>query len=348
MDPTLLSILDEFFTKVEGHVTEIVPLKSGLINETYQVKLDNGTSYILQRINTEIFKNPQALQENCQLVSTFLSKHADAEKATQQLMLTPVPTRAGKLFLQVGEQTWRMFPYFDHTDCFEIVPSIEHAFQAAKALAQFHSSLSEFDAQQLVDPIPNFLNFSLRLEQYQLAKEAANADRLRLAQNEIDQVNAIVPSLQHHINILDKLPKRAIHADPKISNFLFHEGTTFVAGLIDWDTIMQGSILYDIGDMVRSFTNRKREDNDDHTPAFNEDIFNALLAGYLNESGHLSVAELQNWVVGAQTVIAIQAIRFLTDYLHGDVYYSVTDSRQNLRRTRNQLQLLNELNNYLN
>jgi Ser/Thr protein kinase RdoA (MazF antagonist) len=347
MDHTLLAILDQFFSKVEGHVTEIVLLKSGLINETYRVKLDTGANSILQRINTEIFKNPQDLQENCQLISTFLSKRSDDEMGTRQLILTPVPTRTGKLFFQAGDQAWRMFPFFDHTDCFEIVPSIEHAFQAAKALAQFHRSFSEFDTHELIDPIPNFLNFSARLEQYQLAKETANADRLRFAEQEIHQINELLPELQDDIKVMDQLSKRVIHADPKISNFLYYENSTSVAGMIDWDTIMQGSILYDIGDMVRSFTNRKREDEDDSEPTFDAPIFDALLAGYMEESTHLSNAERENLIVGTQTVIAIQAIRFLTDYLNGDVYYSVTDSHQNLRRTLNQLQLFNELNNHV-
>lgn len=347
MDGSLLSILEQFFPNVGAEKPEIVPLKSGLINETYRVNFD-GESFILQRINTEIFKDPEALQENCRVISTFLTKKELTDFNCPPIILTPIPTQTGKLLYQVGDEVWRMFPFFDHTDCFDVVRSPEHAFQAAIALANFHRILGDIDPKQLTDPLPNFLNFSARLEHYHQAKLGAKADRLEAAKSELNEVNELLPTLIENINTMDQLPKRVIHGDPKISNFLFYEHSTEVAGLIDLDTMMEGTILYDIGDMVRSFTNRKREDNDDHTPAFDEDIFGALLAGYLHESAHLSAAELQNWVVGAQTVIAIQAIRFLTDYLNGDVYYSVTDSRQNLRRTRNQLQLLTELNNYSN
>lgn len=346
MNHTLLEIFDQFFPDNSNELHEIVPLQTGLINETYRVTLTNGSNYILQRINTEIFKNPQALQENCTLISDFLTKNALSETSSPQLILTPIPTRDGKLFFQVDENAWRMFPFFDQTDCFDVVASPEHAFHAAKALANFHSALSGFDPKQLFDPIPNFLNFTMRLDQYERAKHAAKEKRIVLATQEIEWINSLLPRLQKHIEIIDQLPKRVIHADPKISNFLFNENTTTVAGIIDWDTIMLGSILYDVGDMVRSFTNRKREDDDSSKPAFDATIFDAILSGYAEESTHLSDAERENLILGARTVVAIQAIRFLTDYLNEDVYYAVIDAQQNLRRARNQLQLLKELESH--
>lgn len=336
----LFRIVQEFLPVNGPEDVEIESIESGLINATFKVRINDLEAYILQKLNTKIFENPNGLQENLIVVSDYL-----IDQNYSKTVLCPVRTERNEL-LHVDEDSsvWRMLHFIPQSHHFNVVPSAEHAFEAAKALGEFHQQLAGFDSKKLTTPIQGFLDFQQRRSSFEEALEKGDQQRINVAKEAIEFI-------QNHVFILDEyqvieksLPTRVIHGDPKISNFLFKDNTTEVLALIDWDTIMQGSILYDFGDMVRSFTNRKEENDCSVNDVFNADYFNAIQKGYMvHQKDSLTPVEIDNLFLGAKTVIYVQAIRFLTDYLLNDVYYKSSYENQNLDRTKSQIQLLEAL-----
>jgi thiamine kinase-like enzyme len=150
--------------------------------------------------------------------------------------------------------------------------------------------------------------------------------------------------LNDYLNVEKKLPKRVIHGDTKVSNFLFHKNTGLPIALIDYDTLMIGTIIYDFGDMIRSFTNLKSEDENSKGMYFSYSTYQVIKKGYLESVlGQIKEEEKNHLDLGAKAVVFVQGLRFLTDYLNGNVYYKTIDSKHNLRRAHNQLYLFLEM-----
>ena len=336
----LFRIVQKFLPVNGPEDVEIESIESGLINTTFKVHVNALEVYILQRINKKVFENPVGLQENVMAISDYL-----IDQNYSKTVLCPVQTeRKELLHIHEDSSVWRMLYFIPQSHHFNVVPSAEHAFEAAKALGEFHQQLADFDSRKLMTPIQGFLDFQQRRSSFEKALEIGDQQRRDVAKEAIEFI-------QNHVFILDEyqaieklLPTRVIHGDPKISNFLFKDHTTEVLALIDWDTIMQGSILYDFGDMVRSFTNRKEENDCSVNDVFNADFFDAIKRGYMvHQKDSLTPVELDNLFLGAKTVIYIQAMRFLTDYLLNDIYFKSSYENQNLDRTKNQIQLLEAL-----
>lgn len=316
------------------------PLISGHINQTFLVN-NNEEKLLLQRLNTKVFKNLEDISQNILSVSTHLK-----QKEYPNRVLELIAFADGE-YLYEGK--WRMFKYIDETQTFLTVQSKTQTFEAAKFLSSFHAHLFDIELDKITDSIDGFLDFGLRFEQYKEALRKSTKDRLKKA-------NAAVGFIEENENLLEdwfklqpQLPTRIIHADPKISNFLFDKADAEkIIALIDWDTILRGSILYDFGDMVRSYTNVKEEDNPKEGNNFSLENYTALKEGFLHHlEDKLTEKELQNLQLGAETVIYVQAIRFLTDYLNGDIYYSIQRPDQNLDRAMSQINLLRDLQNKL-
>lgn len=340
MDSVRMNRLVKYFLPInKGDKVEIESVESGLINHTFKVSIGSG-EYILQRINTQVFPNPLGIQENINVLAGHLKK-----ENYPRTVLSIVPTSSNELLWKdVDDSVWRMFEYVSQSSHYHIVPSTNHAFEAAKALGEFHMYLSSFDAEELTSPIDGFLDFMNRKRQFDTALDESDEHLKKKADKEIDFLEVNTSILEEYQQLDELLPKRVIHGDPKISNFLFTEGSNQVVCLIDWDTIMQGSVLYDFGDMVRSFTNRKGESELSTDAVFDIELFKAIKEGYLvHQKEKLSPLELDNLLLGAKTVIYVQAMRFLTDYLEGNTYFKTSYVDQNLDRTRNQIQLLKEL-----
>ena len=241
-------------------------------------------------------------------------------------------------------QTWRMFNAIFPSKSLEVLGKHSQAFAAAKALSEFHSYLMDFPKDQLQESIPGFLDFKKRRKDYRHSLKVAIPYRLTQANDLIQKLGEHEGILTRYLQLLPKLPVRIIHADPKLSNFLFQEDGEEICAIIDWDTIMPGSILYDFGDMIRSFCQVGTEDSQ-QKKAFNPQILKELLTGYFEGpmNNYLSDLERENILLGAKAVMYIQGLRFLSDYLIGDQYYWVEDENHNLRRARNQLQMLAEI-----
>ncbi len=304
--------------------TALIPIEEGLINHTWLLRTPTH-NYILQKINDVVFKKPEKLQEQLQALS----------KALQLTGLVPLE------FIEVDGKSCFVFENAYYRLQKAIWPSttlktidVAVAAQAASALSAFHLALDQLDFSNWEAPIPDFLDVQKRVTSFDAAKQRAEKSRLELGQKIIEKLNTQLPAISAWQALCETEPKTLIHADPKLSNYLFTQDGKKVRALIDWDTIQLGCVYYDYADMVRSFCGRGEELSAE-VQLFRSDIFEALLACFdVNED---------KFFIAARGLILVQSMRFLTDYLNNDIYYKVKDDLQNLRRAANQLNLALEL-----
>lgn len=318
----------------------VQPLTSGHINKTFLV-CNKKERFLLQKLNTTVFKNLEDIMQNILAVSTHLKK-----KDYPYEILSPIATHQDEILV---ENQWRLFPFIRDTATFEQSQSRDQVYETAKFLSEFYNYINDLEPEKIKDSIPGFIDFESRFEQFEESLKTGNSTRLKRASREIEIIQAQKEILEKWELLLPKIPTRVIHADPKISNFLFDQDClTQIKALIDWDTFMQGTILYDFGDMVRSYTNLKEEDDPNSPENFSAENYEALLKGFLYHLGEeLTPTEINNFDLAGQAVIYVQAVRFLTDYLNDDVYYAVERQEHNLDRTKSQLNLLKGLQSYL-
>lgn len=336
MEQTQIETAFKNYTELEQDF-EAQQLTSGHLNQTFKI-CNGGKSYLLQKLNTDIFKNLDKITSNNILVSKTLK-----EENYKHDVLEPLAFRDGA-YLWGGN--WRLFPFFDGTQTFLKVESRGQAYEAAKFLSEFHSTLKTLNVDKIQASIEGFLDFNARWNQFCDALKNASEERLENASEEIEFVQEKESLLKEWRVCLPQFPERLIHADPKISNFLFDASSNKkVRALIDWDTFMCGPILYDFGDMVRSYTGLKDEDDPDTKgPHFSKENYEALKSGFLYYlDNDLTEVEKDNLELAGKVVIYVQILRFLADYLNGDTYYSVTYENHNLDRTRSQINLLKDM-----
>ncbi|MBB6370552.1 phosphotransferase enzyme family protein [Chryseobacterium shigense] len=324
----------------------ITPITNGLINTTYLVEDHNsGEKFILQKINRQVFRFPETVIHNHLNINTML-KNGDYPL---QLVELKKALSGGFMMEDENGESWRILSFIEDTKTFFKIPDIKTAYESAKAVGCFLNTVNPEDLPDIQTPIPDFINFEKRIADYQTSLQHANEDLIKNAGPEIETMNELLFLPQKWIEMEKEgiLPKRIIHGDPNVRNILFDKNSSPVA-VIDLDTVTVSTILYDFGDMARSYTNILDEDNGNADNNFNPHIYRTVKDGfllYLKEK--LTFEELENLDYAAQTVIYIQAIRFLTDYLNGSIYYSTKYAEHNLDRTRNQLELLKGLRKYL-
>jgi thiamine kinase-like enzyme len=303
----------------------------GLINQTFIVSIGkiNTKKFILQSINTAIFPLYKKGLENIILVKKELLK-------TNFFYSFPTPIQ--DKYICVDDLVWRMFPFIGGSVCYEKVKDKEQAFEAAKCLGSFYTSLATFDAEQLHITLPNFHNAAFRFKELREAVKTANTNRL----NKAKAIIVAIKKEQHILHKFDKLnadlPKRAVHFDAKISNFLFDNTTGKAKAIIDLDTLMPGTVLSDIGDMIRTYSNIAGEESKaiDLVNADTE-IIQYIIDGFLSACRNiLSDEEKDNLEFSGKALTLIQCIRFLTDYLNNDSYFKTVYVEQNLVRAQNQ------------
>lgn len=341
----LAAIARNFSACAEGEL-RITPITDGLINATYLVEVPaRGQQFILQKINTTIFRNPAAVAHNHNVVNDILSKTGYSKRLVRQLKTT-----AGHYLLDAEvPAAWRLMDYVAGAHTMHKAASPATAFEAAKTLSEFLFHLNEHSSAALEDSLPGFVDFGKRLRDYQAALAAASPERQQRAAAEISFVNdhLALPSQWLAWQAEGRLPRRIIHGDPKISNVLFDKDNRGLC-VIDLDTVMSSTLLYDFGDMARSYTNKTTEDDAQATSVFDPEMYRAVKKGFeFYLAKLLAPIEADNLDYAAQVIIFIQAVRFLTDYLNGDVYYTTRYETQNLGRAQNQLRLLTELTQFL-
>jgi hypothetical protein len=315
-------------------------LGEGLINDTYLISSANSThkeKFVLQKINKIVFTEPDKVMSNLIKINNHLNK-----KGSDCLQLI----EANNGDYSVIDETydyWRMTRYLENTrTLFEANDPII-SYEAARSYGNFLNDLHDLNPLEIYETISEFHNYSNRILQLNESIKADSHERLKFCRKEME----LIFDKQKYIDLFYnlKLPIRVIHSDTKITNILFDAESNKGKLVIDLDISMPGSILYDFGDMVRSFTNTLQEDDPDLSSIdVKLDIFEQLTRGFLESTKpFIDAKEANNLLLGAKVVILVQAIRNLTDYLLGDVYYKTNYEEHNLHRAQNQLKLLERL-----
>ncbi len=323
-------------------LVDISPVGEGLINQTWQLTTSGG-HWVLQCINTSLFRRPDALMDNF----VAIARHLENDPTYPLRIAAPVPTAAGDWYFEDAQAgCWRVFPFFENTFAPERLPTPAQAREAAGAYALFIKALRNFSAETLYEPLPGFHYTIARYAQFRTVLENDPADRKKDVEQEIEQVFA---AEKYAIEVDElirsgQLPIRVVHNDTKAGNILLDKITGTAVAVIDWDTVMPGVVLSDYGDMVRTFVSDRYEDDPADGLVVRKEVLDALNEGFLTTAGDfLTDLEKQHLLLGARWIISEQALRFLSDYIAGDVYYKVKDHEHNLRRARNQLALLAQL-----
>ncbi len=341
----IANIAGKFLLK--GELCSFEPYGSGHIHETYLLTIlcgKNSSKYILQKFNTLVFREPEKVFENIRKITAHLKNRSENQKKINYLSM--IPASDGNYWYQDEQNNyWRCFDFIENSKTLNRVQNEEQAYEGAKAFGSFSYALSDFKPSELNITIPHFHDIQFRLHNLDKAISSEKSGRKSLAEPEIRQISACRYLASEYLSVYPDLPVRATHNDTKINNVLFDCGTGKALCVIDLDTVMPGTLLSDFGDMVRTFTNSADEDEKDLDKVFFRfGIFKAMVKGFLEETAEMmNPAEKRNIFLGGKLMIYMQAIRFLTDFLDGDIYYKTDYKEHNLIRTRNQLKLLDSL-----
>jgi hypothetical protein len=337
--------------RVLGDFVEASPYGSGHINDTYcSVRNQGGTPvrYIHQRINHQIFKNPETLMENIARVTGHLAgKEAGLPDASRRI-LTLVPTRDGmSFFREANGNYWRTYIFIEKAKTYDAIETPKQAFEAARAFGAFQRLLADLPAPRLHDTIPDFHHTPKRFEAFARALQTDVRNRARDAGPEVAFALAHQAMTGVLVEALARgdLPERVTHNDTKLNNVMLDDETGEGICVIDLDTAMPGLVLYDFGDMVRTSTSPAREDEQDLSKVGVQlPVFEALVRGYLASAGaFLTPREKALLVFGGKLMTFEVGLRFLTDYLAGDQYFKVHREGHNLDRCRTQFKLVQSI-----
>ena len=329
---------------------KVTPIRQGRIHDSYLVEhIDApGPPLVLQKMNHHVFRDIPGLMKNMELVSehiAFKNRKAGKDPARNGILL--VEAEGGKSYVGNDESGyWRMFWFIEDQKSYEIASNENTAFEGGKAIAHFQAMLTDLDQERITDTIPGFHNLDTRVSQLKEAVARAPAERLKKA-------GALIGLAEKYVVPVAKLyaasregdvPVRITHNDTKFNNILFSREDK-VTCLIDLDTVMKGYAWFDFADALRTCASLATEEETDMEKiGFDIAIFRAFTKGYLSEAHRFLTNEEEALLhLAPMAFTYIQAIRFLTDYLDGDVYYTTGRKDQNLTRTANQFTLLQSI-----
>ena len=329
-------------------IDTVAPLGHGLINHTYLVTCTDSTRYTLQKINQTVFREPDRLMENFVGVCRFLEKKIIAEGGDPvRECVRPVSTLDGKNFFYSPEDGyWRMNGYVEGV-AYDAPDRKGLLYEAARAFGQFQRRLGDYPAATLYETIPNFHHTPTRYAAFEAALARDAAGRAASMTAEIDALKHLSPYATAITSRLEDgtLPLRVTHNDTKLNNVLFDPETDKAVCVIDLDTVMPGSLLYDFGDALRFAGNRTAEDDPDLSRVvFDLGRYEEYVSGFLAGVGDAMTKKEKDMLPLSVLVITYeQALRFMTDYLDGDVYYQMRYPAHNYDRTRAQIRLAEDI-----
>lgn len=334
-----------------GEIT-VERISGGLINQSFRVSCQLKPDFLLQRINKNVFPNPAQVQEN------YINIWEYAEFEFTGLRL-PSPKHCGKsdsyrmttLFVDENENYWRAFEFIEDSKMYPVADKPSQAKATAKTFAKFTAAFDDFNIQQLKEVIPGFHDLSLRYHQFEEALNGELYERMATALPIIEELKQR-ERYKHFYEIIiesNEFPKRVMHHDAKIANVLFNSKTGKVICPVDFDTVMPGYFFSDLGDMIRSMVSDKDENcTDFESIHIRKEYYKAIISGYLDVIGkQLTDSEKKYIHYSGLLMTYMQTLRFLTDYLNGDIYYHITHPEQNFLRAKNQLILLQKLEQFL-
>jgi len=343
---SLLAILHQF--EIEDIMTIVEPFGKGHINDTFIAKNSKGEAkYVLQRINHQIFKDVDMLQNNIKSVTEHIRKKlvAAGETDISRKVLEFFPAKDGKFYCFYEDNYWRVCRYIQGSNTYEEV-NPEFSYEAGKTFAHFQWMLSDIPDGSIGEIIPNFHNMEFRLQQFEEAIASNAAGRLAEAQELVDALleRAETYCIQERLHRDGQLKKRINHCDTKVNNILFDEKGKVLC-VIDLDTVMPGFVLSDIGDFIRTACNTGAEDDENlDRIRVNMEIFKAYTRGYMESAkDFLTPLEIKMLPYGGRLLTYMQTVRFLTDYINGDTYYKIHSPKHNWQRSLAQFKLLQEL-----
>ena len=340
MNEKMLAILHGF--RMDGEPVSCEPYGSGHINVTYLVVTQSGRRYILQMINHHTFRDVAGLMENISSVTEHLRrKSGDPRRA-----LTLVPTTSGACYLCVQGEYWRMYNFVEDTICLQLPETDEDFYQSAVGFGTFQRMLADFPAANLHETIPNFHNTPDRFRAF---IETVERDPMHLAKNVQPEIKfaldrqAEMATIQNALAV-GELPLRVTHNDTKLNNVLLDAATRQALCVIDLDTVMPGSSLFDFGDSICFGAATAAEDEQDLSKVeMSLERFRVFTRGYVRSCPGLTAKELELLPLGAKTMTMECGIRFLADYLDGDHYFAIHRDGQNLDRCRTQFKLVADM-----
>lgn len=339
LKPQLLSTLALVFS-LEEPLTSMV-IGQGLINHSWKLNTPNG-NFILQKINTAVFRHPENIENNLRVISEYLSSHHPGYN-----FIAPVPASDGKGMIRItGEGYFRLFPFVEGSVSKDVTETPEQAFEAAIQFGRFTRLLSGLDVSQLKVTIPGFHDLSWRYEQFVTALEHGNTERIKGSA-------ILIAEMQEHSGIVREYESilanpdfrlRVTHHDTKISNILFDKNDKGIC-VIDLDTVMPGYFFSDVGDMMRTYVCPVSEEEKDFSKILiREEFYKAIVRGYYGEmKNELTDKEKDHFFYAGKFMIYMQALRFLTDHINNDMYYGAAYPGHNFIRAGNQAMLLKRL-----
>lgn len=349
----LLDIIKNF--DIRGDIKELNSINNGIINTTYVVKTDdkgNINKYLLQKINTSIFTEPFKLMKNIENVTKYISLNNSESKDT----INVIKAKNGLPLYVTSDpfshkEYYRVYNYIDNTISYNKSEKTEIVYNTGKAFGHFCKVLRDYPINDLEEIIKDFHNTKKRYDKLIETYKLNPVNRNNRAFKQISEIISREEECSVLVNLLedDKIPYRVTHNDTKVNNVLMDSVTKEPVAVIDLDTVMKGSGLYDYGDGVRSAASNALEDETNLDNVYiNMDMFKAYTDGYLSEMApYLNEEEILNMANSIKIITLELAIRFLDDYLSGDTYFKTNYDDHNLDRCKNQLKLVNDIDEKL-
>ncbi|MBE6597337.1 MAG: aminoglycoside phosphotransferase family protein [Ruminococcaceae bacterium] len=335
-----------------GEILAVEEISAGNINSTYKVVYSadgKKSAYVFQRINTYVFKNPEQLMDNVVRVITHIDGKLDKNDPDydRRLLRFIRSPEGGYLYSDNEGGSWRAYVFVDGVTAHNFISDPKMFYEAGRGFGEFQRQLFDFPADELYETIPNFHNTKSRYGDFLAAVKEDKAGRAESVKAEIDFLVERKDMMSAIVDMLEsgELPVRVTHNDTKLNNVLLDDKSGKAICVIDLDTVMPGSSLYDYGDAIRYGANTAAEDEADLSKIkVDMELFKLFTKGFVEEtSSSLEKNEIRHFPLGAKVMTCELVMRFLTDYLNGDVYFKIADPEHNLRRTRAQMKLLCEI-----
>ena len=334
---------------MDGMMTDWYMLKTGHINRTYVITFNNGGKRLLQKINTNVFKQPVELMENIVNVTDFLREKiakegGDITRETLKVFLTK---DGKKYFLDSEGGYWRFYNFVENAFSYDAIESDELFYRAGAAFGKFQSQLADFPIESLYETIPDFHHTYKRFLNLKKAEENNFAGRKEEVAEELAFAFAREEDTKIVVDLIEKgeIPVRVTHNDTKLNNIMFDSTTKNPICVVDLDTVMPGSALYDFGDAIRFGASTGAEDEKDLSKiSIDLNLYEKYVNGFLSTAGKsLNKTEIEYLPFSAKLLTFECGMRFLTDYLDGDVYFGTAYPEHNLDRCRTQFKLVADM-----
>ena len=336
-----------------GKFASCEEITAGNINTTYKIVFKDGSGnehiYVLQRINTVAFKDPVGLMNNVRLVTSYIEQALKSKgvEDTRRRVLHFIPSIYGDILYEENGNYWRVAHFIDNAIAYDLITDPRQLYEAGRGFGEFQRLLSDFPAEKLTETIPDFHNTKKRFEAFEKSVKDDPAGRVSSVREEIEFLMERKEKMGRIVELIENgtIPLRVTHNDTKLNNVMLDKDTGKAVCVIDLDTVMPGTVLYDYGDAIRYGANTAAEDEEDVSlVGLDMNLFRLFTDGFVSEtSSVLTEQELRYLPFGAYVMTAELVLRFLKDYIDGDVYFRIKRPGHNLIRTRAQKKLLESI-----